>query len=595
METFDHPPRPRLALNVGITGHRAKAIGEELTGPVREQLRGIFAQLKQAAFDLRERESAIFADDDPIVRLHTPLASGSDQLAAEAAQANDFILRALLPFRIEEYERDFQGADLALFKTFLSDANTVMTLPGDRTAHDAYVLVGKAVIAASDVIVAIWDGEPGNGPGGTAHVVELALRENVPVIHLHIDRGNGTASEPRLISGGTLDDPDYVPLATQEDFTALLADILAPHESIERAQILDYYAEIENRRNYRIEYPVLLWLLRIKKLPRPLWLQDSIETDIERERSVLRRSFRPSMRMPLERSYGWANFLAIRYAQMFRSGHITNYALSAAAVIVALTGLLAPEIKIFLVRTELVLIGLLFYNTSAGKKGDWHRRWLQYRHLAESLRPLVYLKRSGLSGPPFRTDFISGAHRREAGTDWTRWYAAAIWREMASPGGDMTDAEVAALARAAIEEQVMPQAEYHDVNAERMRHLDHRLHEVGELLMGFVIATCILYIIGYFAMHEVVKSMTNLLVVLTAGLPAAGAAVFGMRGHGEHLLQASRSAESAAALRQNARRLSEIDTIEGLAEELQTTSYIMLADLNEWTTAYSERSLEVPA
>ena len=39
----------------------------------------------------------------------------------------------------------------------------------------------------------------------------------------------------------------------------------------------------------------------------------------------------------------------------------------------------------------LATIGLLFFNTNAGTDGEWHRRWLQYRHLAESLRLLIYL------------------------------------------------------------------------------------------------------------------------------------------------------------------------------------------------------------
>jgi len=399
----------------------------------------------------------------------------------------------------------------------------------------------------------------------------------------------------RLLVGGDLDDLELARLETREDYLKLLADILAPHDGIERAHILEYYQEEEKLLNLRIEYPLLLALLGVKKLVGRPWRQDSIQTDIEREQSVLRDDYRPSLRMPLERGYGWSNFLAIRYAQRFRSGHITNYALSALAVLIGLTGLLVPAIKIYLVMVELIVIGSLFYNTSAGTKGDWHRRWLQYRHLAESLRPLLYLKRVGLTGPPFRTDYISGAHRKEAGTDWTRWYAAAVWREMASPGGEVSDATVRTLATAAIEEQVIPQAQYHEKNAERMHELDHRLHEVGNFLMGCVIATCILYIVGYYTVHEMVVPLTNTLVVLSAGLPAAGAAVFGMRGHGEHLLQASRSAGSAAALRKNAQRLAEIRDIEELAQELQTTSFIMLADLNEWTTTYSERSLEVPA
>lgn len=590
-----HPPRPRLALNVGITGHRAKALGDELTVNVRKTLDTVFASLKQAAFDLRVRESELFDPTDPILRLHTPLASGSDQLAAQSARANEFQMRALLPFTVEEYQRDFRGEELALFNEHLNDADTVMALPGDRSAQDGYVLVGKAVIATSDVIIAIWDGEPANGPGGTAHVVELALRESVPVIHLRIDRANNDVSTVRLIVGGDLEEPELAELSTAEHYLKLLADILTPHDGIERDHIREYYREEERQINLRIEYPLLLAMLRVKKLAARPWKQDSIQTDIERERSVLRDDYRPSLRMPLERGYGWSNFLAIRYAQRFRSGHITNYALSALAVLVALTGLLLPAIKIYLVMVELVLIGALFYNTSAGRKGDWHRRWLQYRHLAESLRPLLYLKRIGLTSPPFRSDYISGAHRKEAGTDWTRWYTAAVWREMASPGGEMSRDLVHLLAKAAIEEQLLPQAQYHERNSECMHNLDHRLHEVGNFLMGCVIATCCLYIIGYFTMHDVVKPLTNLLVVLTAGLPAAGAAVFGMRGHGEHLLQASRSAQTAAALRKNARCLAEIEDIEDLTRELQKTSFIMLADLNEWTTTYSERSLEVPA
>ncbi|MFN2098720.1 hypothetical protein [Altererythrobacter sp. MF3-039] len=566
-----------------------------MTPVVGKKLDEIFAHLKTATVALREREAEIFDDVEPILRLHTPLATGSDQIAAQSARANDFQVRALLPFKVEEYSQDFQGTELEQFQEFLNDADNVMTLPGDRSANDAYVLVGKGVIAASDVIIAIWDGEPGNGPGGTAHVVELALREGVPIIHLYIDRAKEDASSVRLIMGGDFDEPELGKLDSPDDYVRMLTEILAPHEQVERKHIIDYYAEVENHKNFRFEYSIMLAMLRIKPLPARPWLQESIDSEIERERSVVRDNYPPTLRMPLERGYGWANFLAIRYAQRFRSGHITNYALSAIAVLVALTGLIVPSIKLYLVMSELLLIGLLFYNTGAGKKGDWHRRWLQYRHLAESLRPLIYLKRIGLSGPPFRSDFILGAHRKEAGTDWTRWYTAAIWREMSSPGGEMSREQVIELAKVAIEEQVLPQAEYHEVNAHRMRELDHRLHEVGNFLMGSVIATCVLFIVGYFTVPDMLYSLTPWIVFLTAGLPAAGAAVFGMRGHGEHLLQANRSAESSAALRQNAKRLAAIENIEELAAELQVTSHIMLADLNEWTTTYSERSLEVPA
>jgi hypothetical protein len=269
--------------------------------------------------------------------------------------------------------------------------------------------------------------------------------------------------------------------------------------------------------------------------------------------------------------------------------------LSASAVLLALVGLLLPQFKFFLVVAELGTIGLLFLNTRAGTQGDWHRRWLQYRHLAESLRPLFYLRRSGLISTPFRSDFVQGNAHREAGADWTRWYAAAIWREMESPSGTVGSAEVTALVHEFTEQQLVPQAQYHRVNAERMEKLDHRLHEVGSFLVGAVIAVCVLFLVGYVFLHDTTKALTNPFIFLTAGLPAVGAAVFGLRGHGEHLLAASRSASSAVALDAAASRLAQVSEVEGLARELDHAASIMLADLNEWTIAYRERSLEIPS
>jgi len=333
----------------------------------------------------------------------------------------------------------------------------------------------------------------------------------------------------------------------------------------------------------------------VKSLPRRPWRQSSIADDIRHDWEGVPASDPPGAREPLARAYGWANFLGIRYSQLFRSGHVTNYFLSTLAVILALLGLLMPKVKVLLVLAELMTIGLLYFNTQSGRNGEWHRRWLQYRHLAESLRPLIYLKRTGIISTPFRTDVIRGPMGRETGADWTHWYAAAIWRQMDSPRGILDHAAIRELSEAVIREQITPQANYHHTNAKRMHKLDHRLHEIGNFLMGGVIASCFLYVVGYFVLHELVVGMTNIFVVLTAGLPAIGAAIFGLRGHGEHLLTASRSSQTALSLEKNAARLRKTTRLEPVANELQSTAAIMLADLNEWTLAYRERSLEVPA
>jgi hypothetical protein len=128
-----------------------------------------------------------------------------------------------------------------------------------------------------------------------------------------------------------------------------------------------------------------------------------------------------------------------------------------------------------------------------------------------------------------------------------------------------------------------------------MRHLDHRLHELGTLLMGAVIGSCCLYIIFYFFLHDIIGPLTYPFIFVTAGFPALGAAVFGMRGHGEHLLTASRSISTAEALEVDLGRLEALENPEELAKVLEETTQVILSDLNQWTVSYSEKSLEIPA
>src|SRR5262245_12727605 len=94
------------------------------------------------------------------------LAEGADRLAAEAALDMGFELFCPLPFEAAEYEKDFQGAaSVEEFRRLLSRAREVSTVavpPG--SARDlAYTLAGRAVIARSRVLLALWDGLPPRG------------------------------------------------------------------------------------------------------------------------------------------------------------------------------------------------------------------------------------------------------------------------------------------------------------------------------------------------------------------------------------------------------------------------------------------------
>src|SRR5205085_12295500 len=82
------------------------------------------------------------------------------------------------------------------FDALLSQAACVLELPGDAARElDAYVMTGRATVAHCDILIAVWDGLPPRGRGGTGEVALLAITRGTAVIHLPPD----SKSEARLL------------------------------------------------------------------------------------------------------------------------------------------------------------------------------------------------------------------------------------------------------------------------------------------------------------------------------------------------------------------------------------------------------------
>ena len=208
-------PKP-IVLNVGITGHRAGALTAPLVRNLRPAVFAIFRQLREATLKLQESEEAFCSETEAQLLLHTPLASGADQIAAVCARSSGYFVRALLPFEPHDYRQDFApGEELDSFEQALEAADEIVALPGQRDdLQGAYVLVGESLVQNADIMIAIWDGQKARGPGGTGHVVALALEQSIPVIHIEVSHDSdeirvrallGDAEEPH---SGSLHDSD---------------------------------------------------------------------------------------------------------------------------------------------------------------------------------------------------------------------------------------------------------------------------------------------------------------------------------------------------------------------------------------------------
>jgi hypothetical protein len=119
----------------------------------------------------------------PLVGLSS-LAIGTDQLFAERVLAAGGELYVVIPHA--SYEATFQtAADHKVYKRLLDRATHKETLVGSGARGDAYLLAGHRIADLAEVIVAVWDGRPAAGRGGTADAVAYAVAHQRRVLHIN--------------------------------------------------------------------------------------------------------------------------------------------------------------------------------------------------------------------------------------------------------------------------------------------------------------------------------------------------------------------------------------------------------------------------
>jgi hypothetical protein len=111
----------------------------------------------------------------------TSLAVGADQLFARLVLERDGTIHAVLPFA--DIERSFSPDQVPAYLELAKQA-TVEVLETPGTDEDAYLAAGQRVVDLSDIVLAVWNGNPAKGKGGTADVVAYAIRRGVPLIHI---------------------------------------------------------------------------------------------------------------------------------------------------------------------------------------------------------------------------------------------------------------------------------------------------------------------------------------------------------------------------------------------------------------------------
>ena len=224
----------------------------------------------------------------------------------------------------------------------------------------------------------------------------------------------------------------------------------------------------------------------------------------------------------LEEAYSWADQLATHFAQTYRSGHIFNFLLGGIAVCLGLSAFMTPHLKMEEAMLEMLIAVAIICNAQIGTRQEWHRRWLDYRQLAERLRPMRSLKLLGIAAPD-----PPGTETNPVPKRWLDWYASAIWREMGCPSGAIDTHCAHQLAKAIADHEVFPQIDYHERHAVQIEMLDHRLEYIGTILFGATLLVSLATILAYLADAAFINIYGNWFTLVSAGFPALGTAVFG--------------------------------------------------------------------
>ena len=176
---------------------------------------------------------------------------------------------------------------------------------------------------------------------------------------------------------------------------------------------------------------------------------------------------------------------------------------------------------------------------------------------------------------------------------WVEWYAAAVWRAVGCPSGRIERAKVTNLAGTIATHELQPQIDYHQSAARQAERLDERLEIVGYGLFTLALVGCIVLLLAFWIDPVWVKHNSSWFTLLSAGLPAIGTAVFGIRVQGDYVGSAMRSEQTARVLDHISERLQEESNLPRAADLSEQAARAMLADLDEWRLLNQQHNLSV--
>ena len=365
---------------VGVTGHR---------NIVEEDKDALKAQVKESLIEIQNLCKAKDKNgtDTPVVMLNA-FAQGADMLCAEVAFNLGIEVYAVLPREKDKYIESFDDEDdKAKLYEYLDKTTRCFVAPDieknkgfikrtiniDDSSYE-YRQLGIYMAEHSHILIALWDGKPPKAEYGcgTVEVIKFALE------HKFLDRD-------KLFKPGMINDSAVVWIKSRRQGDGTEADIckkwlISSLSGGEGKEYGDEYLTLD-------EAPAFLKDIISKTVS-----YNSYETEVPEGAIKLWGNVDEldEYRKNLRRHYVKADGLS--YSKNQKKYNLFILLLAIIGTVVACTFLIYDDASLpYMIFPCTLAIGLILLFTLLGKRKGYHKKYIEYRAMAEALRIQFYM------------------------------------------------------------------------------------------------------------------------------------------------------------------------------------------------------------
>ena len=386
-----------------------------------------------------------------------------------------------------------------------------------------------------DVVIAIWDGEPSHGVGGTAEIVAYAREQNRPLIRIWPED-----AEPIQISRGN------------------------GLNAASMVQIDDFNLTVSRRHQKQRKFLAL-----------------DEEYFGKNTRPAVPDSSKDAIRQTLFPFYFRASLVAKENQERYKRAGTYGYLLPSFAVVAVALGALIPEMARWAFPFELAILAVALTIVGAAHRQRSAEKWVESRFLTERLRAAIYMAGCGVEDATIAVPPHLG--ETEQPDDWMlRSVRGSLESHAIHAGmrraGLPSDAGIHCGSMGGRSDQISRRQN------EKGGRPGRRLYWFGRILLFSTVAAAAWHILlritsGRLEAHNMEE---KILTFVALAFPALASAFAGLRSHREYVRLENRSRNMSSRLLQLKSRVLRATTARDFEIVLREIEATMLQEAQDW-------------